>query len=284
MIIVKTTKELLDATSGSIVTYFVMKKKKSASELHEGISKSLENGRKYGNKAVVAFWYEGTVANFLDERFVSGYTAEWDRDGCIAWAQANNVDIVFVPDYTDEIVTFNVSNLQYYKDLSDKIWKDENYASMFTNPISSEKTKMHCIGKLITNSKFKHIFSSKDGISRFVEKHFMEKYTDSRAIITDPIKTTDGLYYSSSYFKYSQLEKNVVAQIEPAILSFDYSIPIFNLKTQINDFGKDVDLNVQYLDATSNEKILGPNSKLVDIKFSVGKDENIKYDGFAILM
>jgi hypothetical protein len=284
MLIIKTMPELLAATAGSIVTYFAMKKKKSASDLHIGINKSLEEGRKYGNKTVVAFWYDGSVENFLDPRFVSTYTTEWDKEGCIAWAQSQNVDIVFVPDYEDEIATFNIPNLKYYKDFTDKIWTDENYASMFVNPISSEKTKAHCVGKLITNSGFKHIFSSKDGITRFVEKHFIEKYTNSRAIISDPVKSSEGIYYSSVYFKYTDKEKLELSKVESAMRASNLSGNVDVMGDNIKSVIDDIDFVIQNLDVISNEKFLGPNSKIIEIKFSVGKDENIKYDHFAILV
>jgi hypothetical protein len=285
MLIVKTMEEAKQATIGFNTVYFNMQKKTDASTIHEGHNKSLEAGKAYGNKTVVGFWYTQALLNYISDKWLPEPILDWDSSGCVAWAESQNVDIVWAPEYIDEIAIFQIDNLLYYKGVVNKAWEEEGYEQLFSNPISSEKTKLICLSRLITNTGWKYTFSWKDGITRFVEKHFMEKYINSKVIITNPIKSPEGVYYSSAYFKYSNNEKIIMAQLESVIKSFDFSKDIMILKDNIESIGQGINLVVQHLKVTTNDRVLGPNKKLVDIKTTIGKDENQvieKNDMFAV--
>jgi hypothetical protein len=286
MLIVKTIEEAKAAAQGFNVVYFNLQKKESASEIHEGHNLSLAYGKQFGNKVMVGFWYSQAVLNHVDSRWLPEPNLVWDKDGCLAWAESQNVDIAFCPELEDEINVYNISNFNYYRDLVNRIWTKENYATSFTNDISSDKSKIVCLGRLISNTGWKHIYSWKDGITRYIEMDFMNKHTNSRVIMAAPVKAPDGLYYSSSYFKYTAEEKVELAKIEPAILGSNLSggDPVGVVADAIRAAVTDTSFVLQGANVTSDERFLGPGKKLVDLKFSIGTGENLKYDHYAFLI
>lgn len=286
MLIVKTLHEAKEATTNSTCLSFTFQKKKSHIELHEGHSKILEKNKTSGNKIIVSFWYTQAVLNYINKMWPPEPTLEWDLTGCLTWAKAQNVDIIWIPDYENELAIYNVDNLEHYKNVINIIWEKENYKKHFGNDISSEKTKILCLGRLIANTGWKYLYSWKDGITRYIERDFMHKYTNSRVIIDEPIKTPDGLYYSSSYFKYTEMEKTELLKIEQAVLSSNLTskdpvgILADNIRTSINN----PSFALQNVNISSDERFLGPNKKIIDIKFSIGSGEDIKYDHYAFLI
>jgi hypothetical protein len=287
MIVVKTLEEAKAATAGFNTVHFPFQKKNFMQELHEGHVYTINEGRNFGNKTIISFWHSGAINNFLyPENFIFNKETElsWDENACVSWAEQQNIDIVWTSDYDDSISMVNVPDIEYYKNLINRIWKNENYSRLFDiGSFPEVVVKISCITRMLSNTGWKYILSTKDGLMRYVHTHFTNKYTNSRMALIKPIKSPEGIYYSSSYYKYTAKEKEIIARIEPTILAFDLTQDLGILKDNIDVFGKEIDLNITRLQKYVDAEIIGPK-KLVEIYFSVGVGENIKHDHFAILI
>lgn len=279
MIEIKTLEEARAATEGFDTTYFLIQKKKSANELHSGHVNTITEGRKFGNQAMVGFWYVKGITNFIKGEEVSEEFKTWDKNACVDWAAQNNIDIVWTPEYQDEINIMS-SNLGNLRDIMDTIWINEKYDRFFKHPKIAEITKYNCLGKMMSNSGWKYTYSWKNGIDVFILKHFMAKYTKSSAVLLDPIKTVDNLYYSSEYFKFTEQEKEVIAQIEPMIMNFNLSKNIKSLDNSINILGKSINLRVIKLVCHVDNDVVGSGKKLVELFFGID-GETPKNDKYA---
>jgi len=285
MIVVKTLEEAKQATAGFTTTYFTFQKKKVLSdESYQGHVGLIDSGRKFGNQVMVGFWY-------LDPWYFDVNTDKssitWDRSYCLSWADQQKVDIVWAPEFEDEEVIIDIPISKYYEKKIDKIWADEHYDNFFINIINKkrvQKLKHICLNIMICDANWKYMISDEDGISGIIQAHFINNYTNSRAGFLTLDKSPYGLNYSSSYFKYTDKEKAYLASIKPTIERFDLSGDIGVLKDRMDDFGKEIDLKINRLEKFSNDKILGPGKKLVEVGFSVGKDFATKYDNLSVLI
>jgi hypothetical protein len=283
MIIVKTVKEAVQLTSGFITTYFPIQKKKNALELNQNYTNIINLGRSYGTKTVIGFWYPQALLNYLDSTLATELNLEWDTAGCVYWAQSQNVDIAIVPDCDYEI---DISNLIYYRKKINRIWNNEQYEKYFVSPTESHKTKILCLALLTNKNSWKYVSSWGDGITRYIEADFMSKYTNNRMLIVDPVKSSDGLLYSSSYFLYTPEEKTELVKIEQAVLTSDLSglDPVGIVADNIRGAITDPSFVLQGANVTSDARFLGPATKIVDVKFSIGIGEDLKYDHYAFLV
>lgn len=306
MIVVKTLEEAKQATAGFITTYFPFRKKKIlyeelyqnyTGELYQGYTSDLYQeytgiinsdfiirGKKFGNQVMVGFWY-------FDPWYFDGNVDKlgmvWDNTSCVSWAEKQKIDVIWVPEFEDEFEIINSPVSKYHKKEIDRIWKEECYEDLFINVVNKnrvQKLKNICLSVIVCNTSWKYMIPDIDGIEGLIQAHFINTYTNSRASFLTLIKSPEGLNYSSSYFKYTDKEKAFLALIKPTIMRFDLSNDIGILKDQIDTFGKEINLKINRLEKFSNNKILGPGKKLVEIVFSVGKDDNIKYDHFAVLI
>lgn len=286
MQIVKTLEEARQVTIGLQTVHFILQKKDSASKLHDGYIHLLDTGRQYGKKIMVSFMYSHVINDFAtelenltltpiynNEGVFNSHLFEWDKDGCIAWAGNKNIDVLWIPEYQDEIDIIQVPKLKYYRTVLATAWEEEGYLDLISHPIINDRAKTHCLGRLTADADWKYVGSWKDGIFMLVLAHFTNKYTKARYIMPDPIKAPEGIYYSSSYFNYTDKEKEYLAKIEPTVMSFDFNKDLGILKDNLNVFGKEINLKIIYLKSYVHPEIIGPNRRIVYVNFIVGNNK-----------
>lgn len=282
MEIVKTIEESKAITAGKKNVLFNVQKKLNVIELHEGHRKAAIESRQFGDTLMIGFWYLTAITAYVNDKFVLE-DLTWDKEGCIEWARSLGADFCYAPDYKDEIAICSFPSFQERNEWSKRVWVEEGYDKFYAAEQHSEKARINCLCKSITNTGWTYVYSRKDGITRYINADFMKKYTKSTGVVVDPVKSPEGLFYSSSYFKYSDKEKQIVANIEPMILEFDFSKNTDILKNNLNYMGEEINLDIQWIKYNASDKLFGPGKALINCTFSVGKDDNIKYDHYAFL-
>jgi hypothetical protein len=287
MIVVTNLNDAKQATQGFTTVHFGFSKPNFIQRLTPEFDNIITEGKKFGNKTIASFWYLHQIHDFIyPENIVeAAEVIEWDKDGCVAWAESHGIDIVWAPELADEISLVDKYNLQYYKALLNKIWNEENYSRFSTDIHNMEKKKGDFVSRLMCNTGWKYATSISDGITAFLKIHFTNKYTDSRCIIVDTIRSPEGLHYSASYSKYSAKEKEVLARVEPTILAFDFTRDLGELSDAIVSTGSEIGLKVRTLNKFVDNEVIGPGKTLIDsyIYIDAVNELDRKYEHFVVI-
>lgn len=238
MQILKTRQELealfVDTTTS--VGYVPLGQKVTASSLHPGHEDLVAYAKANFDVTVVSFW---DIFELVYEFYKVGYIQPeigqpWDSTGCLAWCEAQGVDYVLVPDagysaeYLDSIGVDTTGTAIY--NMVDTIWKQNSYsfydptptdASLHTASLSAKTFVILQNIKTHFNNTF--VGSWKDGFPRFTITDYVNNYTPETYTMLDPIKTPDGIYYSSAYFLLTEAQKDIIKQFEGVVDTVGYS-------------------------------------------------------------
>jgi len=289
MIVVTNLNDAKQATQGFTTVHFGFSKPNFIQRLTPEFDNIITEGKKFGNKTISSFWYLHQIHDFIyPDNMVENIPEDiiWNKDDCIAWAESKGIDIVWAPELSDEIELVNKPNLGYYRDLLNRIWNNENYSRFSTGIHDMEKKKGDFVSRLMCNTGWKYATSISDGITAFLKIHFTNKYTDSRCIIIDTIRSPEGLHYSPNYSTYSAKEKEVLARVEPTVLAFDFTRDLGELADAIVSAGSEIGLKVRTLNKFVDTEVIGPGKILIDsyVYIDAVNELDRKYEHFVVIV
>lgn len=281
MQILTTRPELEAAVGSSSVGYVSLSQKNTAQSLHPGHEYLVNYSKANYDLTVVSFWetMELMYEIYGNSFFLNEVGLPWDSTGCLAWCETMGVDYVLLPEigysktYMDS-VGIDTTDTTLYTTI-DQIWADNNYpayeptpddASMFSSTIRAKVFVMLQNYKTPFNNHF--IASWKDGYPRFTMAHYVNNYTTEHFELLDPVKTPDDLYYSSSYFVFTEAQKDIIKQFETVVDTVGYS-DTTALTIALNDLDTGVGFEVRRIDLTLGG-VVGAANDFINIQFRMG--------------
>lgn len=236
MQIFKTRQELEAAVGSQSIGHIAFGEKSSASLLHQGHIDLIDYSKANFDKTLAVFWntLELVYELYGNSFFLNEIGNAWDSTGCIDWCEAQGIDYVLIPD-----VGYSHSYLQYagiidstampYYLFVDGVWGQNNYIAYEPTPTDVSQFCLTLKAKtfvILQNWKkhYNNTFVScwKDGYPTFTMAHYVNNYTPENYVVLDPIKTPDGLYYSSAYPSYTADQKTLLLQVESVVDSVGY--------------------------------------------------------------
>jgi len=284
MQIFKTRPELEAAVGTDTVGWIAISKKIDASTLHAGHENLISYSKTNFDVTVVNFW---ETLNAMYELYKLPYLEPeidkaWDSTGCLNWCEVQGVDYILLPDpgyikeYFDSKGIDTTSTVIY--DWVDQIWFDNNYGEYLPEPNDASKynTTIRMKSAVVMQKdkyplNMTYVASWKDGEPVFTFADYVNKYLpDNDAYdVRDPLKTPDGLYYSSAYFQYTQPQKDLLLQVDGVVDSVGYSdttaltVALEALNTGVEDF------TVNRIDVTIGG-VAGNDNDFISIYFTMG--------------
>jgi len=228
MQIVKTMEDLYTAIGSQTVGCTAIDKKSNASNLHAGHLDLINYAKANYDISLVSFWdgIELIYYFYPEQRIADDITQVWDSTGCYAWCEANGVDIVMSPDlgYTatylhDYDKYISIANTQ-------ALWLQRGYPVIEGDGDSyfnSAKAVMAYLDWDPKTSGWSYLNTWKDGCSRYVLADHLNRVREDYYVLLDPIKNSDGLYYSTLSQDMSQGEIDIAVQIPDVVDSVGYS-------------------------------------------------------------
>jgi hypothetical protein len=284
MQILKTREELealfVDTTTS--VGYVSLGQKITASSLHPGHEDLVAYAKTNFDVTVVSFWdiFELVYQVYRLPYLFYETGLPWDSTGCIEWCEVQGADYVLIPDndYSAQYIQsvgIDGTNTEFY-DLVNGIWQENSYisyeptptdASLYTATMSAKTFVMMQNVKNHFNNTF--IGSWKDGFPRFTITDYVNRYTPEAYIMIDPIKTPDGIYYSSGYFRLTEAQKDIIKQFEGIVDAIGYQdTTALIVALQDLDPNGDEGLLVRRID-TIIGGVVGEANDFVNIQYSM---------------
>jgi hypothetical protein len=212
----------LDSNSIGIVS---IEKKPLASYLHRGHEALVEKAKSICEKVIVYFVTTEVfgLPCFPENPVWKRKKSTFDSKGCFSWAESKGVDVVISQTPTQYEILLSKLDLKEQIKWAMDLYETEKYP--FDNSERGELIRQMYYQWFIVLRNFDrqwtHVYCWKDGYRRFFQKHFVEKYTNSKLVLVDPVYTPEGLFYSTIYNILSKKEKDVLSQI-PDIMSDKY--------------------------------------------------------------
>jgi hypothetical protein len=285
MQIVKTRTELEGAVGASQIAYLGFSKKSFAGELHDGHIYLVDYAKSKYGKVVVNFWnsYELMRDIFKLTHLEPEIPYSWDYNGCYKWCEDNGVDIVFDPDFGYSAQFLKEMNIdvsgkdhKVYDDIN-SIWQQNNYpdyppevdnAYLLTGTCRAKMFVMLQTFKKKLNQTF--VTTWKDGFPSFIRADWVTKYSSESFDLIDPLKDSEGMYYSSSNSSLSESQKNTIRQFESVVgyTSYDNTEALRNVLQEL-----DTTINVVRVD-TLIGGICGEKNDFINIQYKIGDEMN----------
>lgn len=293
MEVFQTHDEIESYLNGRTASYLSFQRKKSTDTLHEGHKKLIEYSRTISDLTIVGFWhiFDELYPFYENDPYltINRENEIWDEEGALNWCSNNGVDIVLLPtfNYIYELVQNKFpSDLNEAKVFIENVFLTEDYPNVSEPTDVTKPTKYllylrvkgWCLWKYYMNQKYNIISSWKDGYLMFIRKHFLEKYTQNKLFLIDPIISEDKLFYSSVYFTLTDQEKNDLSQIPNFVKSIDYTDEEDLLVKLNNKLFVDCPFKFTRVEIFKNNKFIGENNIFIHVYFSCGD----KLDNYPI--
>jgi len=279
MQILKTREELENAVGTSSFGWVSMSRKQGA-DIHPGHEALITYSNTNFDLTVVNYWnsLELVYALFGGERFLDEIGNAWDSTGCYNWCEAHGVDYVISPDvgyssiYLQSMGIDTVSDVMSARRWVDAVWEDNNYLAYEAtkSQMSQYNSMLGCKTRVIIQNWKTHlnctcISSWKDGWPIFTACDYITKYTPENYIILDPIKSPDGLYYSSNYNIYTEAQKNAIKQIDAVVDTVGYD-DTTALISAINNIGEGLEA---YRIDVAYGGVVGEANDFINVLFTI---------------
>lgn len=238
MEIVTTREELTEALGTTPFGFVSIARKSDALQLHEGHAHLVNYSKANYDKTVVNFWHglELLYALYGIDYFGDDTGAVWDEPGCLAWFDGLGVDYAFVPavGYSTTYLTQLGIQLNFQDPVVhawvEQVWQENSYPnnqgtivdrSLYNTTLRAKAfvIMQHYKNKLNQTC----IATWKDGYPLFTMAHYVNNHTTENFALLDPIRDSNGIYYSSEYFSYNQDEIDVIKQFEGVVNRVGYS-------------------------------------------------------------
>jgi len=277
MQIIKTRPELEAAVGLNSVGYTGLSRKTSGDELHPGHANLIQFAKSNYDLSVVSFWDAlELVYEFYDhEYFLDNIGMPWDSTGVLAWCEAQGVDYVLLPDqgYSAEYVASLGIDKSAAKSMVNQIWSSNNYPTYNFDTQVSQYNNMILAKTFVIMQNYKNQFNNifvsswKDGFPKFTNHDYVKYYTTEDSVLLAPIKSPDGLYYSSNYPYYTEDQKNLIKQIEGVVNNVGYADTNV-LLAALNDLNTDEGFEAYRVDITYGG-VVGAANDFLNIMFTV---------------
>jgi len=285
MQILKTRPELESAIGSASFGYIGMQRKKASDVLHAGHEALISYSKANFDITVVNFWdpLEMIYSLYGGDYFLNEIGQAWDSTGCLTWCEAQGVDYVLMPDdwYSTQYLQqlgIDTSNSEIYT-LVDTIWTENNYADYKPGAVDSSLYNTTLRAKtfvLLQNYKNKlnctFVSSWKDGEPRFTLNDYIKNHSTEDYHLIDPVKTPDGLYYSSAYFQYTQAQKDLLLQVESVVDSVGYSdtTALISALEALNTGSEDFEISRLDITYGNVSHVVGENNDFIRILYTMG--------------
>lgn len=268
--------DLNTTVSGHTVCHVGFSRKQSGGH-HPGHASCISGAKDLADKAVVIYWPSNDYMNTIygDEVTTwSGLSDDFDQTYCTNFCETNGVDVVLVPDSNTISSLFDGYNMSDLKSWVDGICTTEGY-DVF-NASANMALKAWIIGTKVSSekniwSKDYRLYSNKEGLIRFIQKHYTDKYLDFQMNLVDFIRRPDGLPYETTGLSdLTQDEIGLLAQVKGEIDAVGWDVynstqDVFftTLTSGVNNIGADMALSNL---STSQGGFVADTDVLVSIK------------------
>lgn len=266
---------------------------KSEADFHEGHQMIVEHAKTIAD---VVFVNSFEVRPFLD--ILWGNETAFYRDSTfsyipseqdmIDWCNLNRVDYVWMPPKDFYLELFEGYDLDELKQWAEDISIKEGYITLNEMVNRHIKYLIICQKPIIDNNYFHYnyrVTSWKDGVIRFFEKDFYNKYIGTDIIILDPITNEDKLPLSSGFNLWSSDEMLKLKQIQKFLINADINAIVLNIKkfqdnTKIHISGlsdENIKVELKKFDI-SDISFLPLNKRLMEIHIRINTEKTFQWN------
>ena len=276
MQIVTNYADLSTTVSGYTVCHVGFTRKQNDGH-HPGHAACISGAKELADKVVVLYWPTNNYMNTLygDEVTTwSGLSDDFDQTYCTNFCETHGVDVVLVPDSNTVSSLFDGYSISALKSWADGICTTEGYDTF--NDSANMAFKSWIIGTKVNFEKdlwFKdyRLYSNKEGLIRFLQKHYTDKYLDFQMNLVDFIRRPDGLpYETTGLSNLTQAEIDLLSQVKGVIDGVGWNVYMDNqdifidtVISGINNIGADMAL---YEFGNSEGGFVGDGNVLVILK------------------
>lgn len=246
---------------------------------HDGHIALIKHAQSLADIVFVHYWYTYPLMDFLfgdktDFYRTSTFIDIPNEQYMIDWCNLQGVDYIWLPTkdyYNDWFQGYNINDLKTW---ADNLCIKEGYIYSNVDVIDNLKRIMITLKPLIDNQYYSYDYrvgSSKDGILRYFEKDFYNKYLGVNVIVLEDVLSIDGLpLFSSNYFSEKDIEK--IAQINTSIIgksNINITGNYENFKTEIENFTTsitdvDISIRIEKMNVVNISKFLPLNKIIIE--------------------
>lgn len=264
-------------TTNSIVSV-VSFQNKWINSLHEGHVALVQHAKSISDIVFVNFFPVYPLADFLygnETAFYRDSTSAGvpNQQYMIDWCELQGVDYIWFATEDYYIDWFSGYNINDLKTWVDDLCTKEGYIHSNVDVMRNIKRLLITLKPLVDNQYYHYdyrVSSWKDGVIRFFEKHFYEKYLGTTSIVLEPVKSVDGITFSSTYLLTDEINK--IIQVENEIIkksNISISSDIEKFKTDIANYTtslseNEIDIKIENINIPNISKFLPLNKVLIE--------------------
>lgn len=253
-IVVRTLQERINIDTSGQTTAVVSIEPKDDNSFHDGHVELITQAKSVADVVFVNFFHTypfsdvlyGSETNFYRD---STFSFTPNEQQMINWCNLQGVDYIWLAPSDFHIELFNGYNLNFVKQRADDIYNLEGYTTTNIELERHIKRIIVSLIPLIDNNYFHYdyrISSWKDGLIRYFEQDFYNKYLGTNVIVIDPILDINGLPLSIGLNIFSSDAKAKMGNIKNFIKTLNKN----QLLNNIPAFRDQIDV---YLLALSDE-------------------------------
>jgi hypothetical protein len=256
-VIVRTLQERINIDTGEQTTAVVSIEPKDNNAFHAGHVKLITQAKSVADVVFVNFFHSypfsdvlyGSETNFYRDSTFSFIPNEQQM---IDWCDLQGVDYIWIAPSGFHTEFFDGYDFNIVKQRANDIYTLEGYTTTNIEIERHIKRIIVSLIPLIDNNWYSYdyrISSWKDGLVRYFEKHFYEKYLGTNVIVIDPILEINGLPLSIGLNKFSSDAKGKMGNIKKFIKTLNKN----QILNNIQQFKDNID---SYVLTLSDETII----------------------------